>query len=165
MSDAKQEFLLANAHEFVGQQIARTDWLTIDQEQVNRFGDVTRWSPWMHSDPDRCVAESPYGGTLVHGFFVVSLITYFMEGAGARPKDGSHSLNYGMDKVRVLRPVITRDGVRIRDRIKLMKVTDRGEGKRLLKTSHEFEVDGEEGPSVYVEYLNFWFPKSFATAD
>ena len=66
-----------------------------------------------------------------------------------------------MDKVRVLRPIITGEGVRVRDRIKLIGTTDRGEGKCLLKTGHEFEVEGHQGPSVYVEYLNFWFPKSF----
>ena len=158
-----QEFLLSNADKFVGQQIALTDWLTIDQEQVDRFGEVTRWTPWMHTNPKRCAEESPYGGTLVHGFFIVSLITYFMEGAGVRPKDGAYSLNYGMDKVLVLRPVITGDGVRIRHRVKLIGVTDRGDAKRLLKTSHEFEVEGQQGPSVYVEYLNFWFPKSTDT--
>ena len=155
-----QEFLLSNADQFLGKQIALTDWLTINQDQVDRFGEVTRWTPWMHTDPVRCAEESPYGGTLVHGFFIVSLITYFMEGAGVRPKDGAYSLNYGMDKVRVLRPVITGSGVCLRDRIKLIGVTDRGEGKRLLKTSHEFEVEGQKGPSVYVEYLNFWFPKA-----
>ncbi len=158
---ATQDFLLSNADQFVGQEIALTDWLNIDQDQVDRFGEVTRWAPWMHTAPDRCEKESPYGGTLVHGFFIISLITYFMESAGVRPKDGAYSLNYGMDKVRVLRPIITGEGVRVRDRIKLIGTTDRGEGKCLLKTGHEFEVEGQQGPSVYVEYLNFWFPKSF----
>lgn len=159
MSDKTKEFLLSNAEQFVGQQIALTDWFEIKQDQVDRFGEVTHWTPWMHVDPERCAKESPYGGTLVHGFFIISLITHFMEEAGVRPKDGAYSLNYGMDKVRVLRPVITGDGIRIRDRIKLLDVTDRDEGKRLLKTGHEFEVEGQEGPSVYAEYLNFWFPK------
>lgn len=160
MQECDTEFLLSNAHRFIGQQIALTDWMTIDQDQVDRFGEVTRWTPWMHVDPERCARESPYGGTLVHGFFIVSLITHFMETAGVRPKDGAYSLNYGMDKVRVLRPVITGDGVRIRDRVKLMDVVDRGDGRKLIKTSHEFEVDGQEGPAVYAEYLNFWFPKT-----
>ena len=72
---ATQEFLLSNADQFVGQEIALTDWLDIDQDQVDRFGEVTRWAPWMHTDPGRCEKESPYGGTLVHGFFIISLIT------------------------------------------------------------------------------------------
>jgi len=154
-----EAFALANADQFVGQEIALSDWITIDQDQVDRFGAVTRWPTWMHVDPERCAKESPYGGTLVHGFLVVSLLSYFLEASGARPKDGARSLNYGLDKVRVLQPMVTGDGVRLRDRITLLDVTDRGDGKKLLKTAHEIEVEGLEGPAVYAEYLNFWFPR------
>ena len=157
---ADESFTLATAHEFVGREMAVTDWVHIDQVQVNVFGEVTRWTPWMHCDPERCAEESPYGGTLLHGFFMLSLITYFMKTSGLRPEDAAYSLNYGMDKVRVLRPVVVGDGVRLRDRVSLLDVQDKGEGRRIFKTGNLIEVEGSDEPAVYAEYLNYWFPKA-----
>lgn len=156
---AAEEFRLSNAHEFVGREMAVTDWVDIDQVQVNVFGEVTRWATWMHCDPERCADESPYGGTILHGFFALSLITYFMKTSGLRPADAAYSLNYGMDKVRVLRPVLVGDGVRLRDRVTLIDVIDKGEGRRIFKTGNLIEVDGSDEPMVYAEYLNYWFPR------
>ena len=61
MEQVREIFALANADQFVGQEIALSDWITIDQDQVDRFGAVTRWPTWMHVDPERCAKESPYG--------------------------------------------------------------------------------------------------------
>ena len=156
---ANPDISLANVHEYVGQEIGQTDWLDIDQMQVNIFGEVTRWPTWMHNDRDRAARESPYGGTIIHGFFLVSLVTYFVRTGGVNPADGAYSLNYGMDKVRILEPVVIGDGIRVRDRIALMDVKDKGDGRRLLKTAHRIEVDGLSKISAYVEYLNLWLPK------
>ena len=156
---ANPDISLANVHEYVGQEIGQTDWLDIDQMQVNIFGEVTRWPTWMHNDRDRAARESPYGGTIIHGFFLVSLVTYFVRTDGVDPVDGAYSLNYGMDKVRILEPVVIGDGIRVRDRIALMDVKDKENGKRLLKTAHRIEVDGLSKIAAYVEYLNLWLPK------
>lgn len=157
-----KNFLLANAHEFIGQEVALTDWVDIDQVQVNVFGEVTRWATWMHCDVERCEEESPYGGTILHGFFMVALLTYFLKDAGLRPPDGKQSLNYGTDKVRVLQPVLIGDGIRLRDRMTLIDVIDKGEGRRILKTGNVIEVEGMDEPALYAEYLSYWFPKTEA---
>jgi acyl dehydratase len=112
----------------------------------------------MHSDPERCERESPYGGALMHGFMLVSLITHFHAIADLRPADAARSLNYGMDKVRVLQPIVIGDGVQLRNRITLLDVEHKGDGKRLFKTANMIEAKGAEKPSMYVEYLNYWFP-------
>ena len=156
---ANTEILLSNVHEYVGQELGLTDWLDIDQIQVNIFGEVTRWPTWMHNDRDRAARESPYGGTIIHGFFLLSLITYFVRVGGIDPADGLNSLNYGMDKARILQPVVIGEGIRVRDRIGLMKVVDKGEGRRLCTTTHHIEVEGLSKPAAYAEYLNMWFPK------
>ncbi|MDP7548171.1 MAG: MaoC/PaaZ C-terminal domain-containing protein [Alphaproteobacteria bacterium] len=159
MALANQDILLSNLHEFVGQEIGLTDWLEIDQMQVNIFGEVTRWPTWMHNDRERAARESPYGGTIMHGFFLLSLITYFVRVGGINPADGAYSLNYGMDKARILKPVVIGDGIRLRDRIGLLRVEDKGQGRRLCTTTHHIEVEGKTEPAAYVEYLNYWFPK------
>ena len=153
------ELLLKNVHEFVGREVALTDWVELDQMQVNIFGEITRWPKRGHNDPEWASKHSPYGGTLLHGFFMVSLTTHFLELGGLYYRDGQSPLNYGMDKVRILRPVLIGEGVRLRDRISVLDVKDKGEGRRLVKTGHQIETDGEEEPAAWIEYLNFWHPR------
>jgi len=154
------EILLANAEDFVGQELGITDWTGVDQMQVNIFGEVTRWRTWMHCDQERSRAESPYGDTIMRGFFYVSLLTYFNEQKGLNPPDGDYHLNYGLDKVRILRPVTIGGGIRLRSRITLKSVEDKGEGKKLCSTAHLIEVEGSDEPAAYAEFLAYWYPKS-----
>ncbi|HKI75456.1 MAG TPA: MaoC/PaaZ C-terminal domain-containing protein [Pseudomonadales bacterium] len=151
--------LLSNVHEYIGQEVSVTDWVDIDQMQVNIFGEITRWAKRGHCDREWAEQHSPYGGTLVHGFFMVSLVTHFLELGGFLYKDGRNPLNYGMDKARILTPVVIGDGVRLRDRIGVMDVQDKEEGRRLIKTSHHIEAEGLDKPAAYVEYLNLWRPR------
>ena len=152
-----EDYTFENAHTFVGREMAVSDWVEIDQEQVTNFGEVTRWTPKGHVDRVWAERESPYGGTLVHGFFMLSLVTYFLDNAKVRPSGVAYTLNYGLDKVRVIQPVIVGDGVRLRDRISLLDVSDRGEGRKLFKTGHSIEIDGSDKPAVFAEYLNYVF--------
>jgi acyl dehydratase len=158
VQNQKLEFLLTNAEEFIGQEMALTDWVHLDQVQTNLFGEVTRWPTWMHCDAERAQRESPYGGTILHGFHMLSLLTHFLEVAGLRPGDGAYSLNYGLDKMRVLQPVLIGDGVKIRDRMSLIDVIDKGQGEKIITTANKLEVEGMEGPVLYAEYLSYWFP-------
>ena len=151
--------LLSNVHEYVGQEVSVTDWVDIDQMQVNIFGEITRWAKRGHCDAEWAKDNSPYGGTLVHGFLMVSLVTHFLELGGFLYPDGKNPLNYGMDKVRILSPVVIGDGVRLRDRISVMDVQDKAEGSRLIKTAHQVEAQGSDRPAAYVEYLNLWRPR------
>ncbi len=151
-------FLLSNAREHIGENLGVSDWVDIDQVQVNVFGEVSRWRTPGHCDPEYA-KTTRYGGTLMHGFHMLSLLSHFAQNVGAHPADGKNQLNYGMDKVRVLKPVIIGDGLRIRSHVSLLDVTDKGNGEYLLKTCHELEVEGVEGYVMYVEYLTYWFPK------
>ncbi len=151
-------FLLSKAHERIGEKLGVSDWVFIDQVQVNVFGEVTRWRTPGHCDPEYA-KTTPYGGTLIHGFHMVSLMSHFYRDVGLWPEDGQYPLNYGMDKVRVLQPVVIGAGVRLRSHITMLDVTDKGKGEYLLKTSHEIEADGTTDPVLYAEYLTYWFPK------
>ncbi len=153
-----ETFTLANAKDWVGRSIGTSGWVDIDQMQVNIFGEVTRWRTPGHCDPEYA-ASGPYGGTIVHGFLMMSLITHFNRDTGLWPADGAHPLNYGLDKVRVLQPVVIGDGVSIRSHITLVGAEDKGNGEVLLKSAHELEAKGVEKPVLYAEYLNYWFPR------
>ena len=158
MEAAKNNFLLSKADDFIGKQLGRSDWVSIDQLQVNIFGEVSRWAKPGHCDPEQA-KSGPFGGTLIHGFHMLSLLSHFFENAKATPKDGSHSLNYGLDKVRILKPVLIGDGVRLRSVVSLLACTEKGAGKFLVKTCHEVEAEDVEGTVMYAEYLAYWFQK------
>jgi acyl dehydratase len=151
-------FLLSSAHEHIGKPLGVSEWVDIDQVQVNIFGEVTRWRKPGHCDPE-IAKDSPWGGTIIHGFHMVALCSYFFESAGLRPEDGDYSLNYGLDRVRVLAPVLIGDGVRIRSHVSLLAAADKGNGERLLTTCHQVEVEGKEDRALYAEYLSYWYPK------
>lgn len=153
----KPPFLLKTAHERLGEKLGVSDWVFIDQVQVNVFGEVTRWRTPGHCEPEYA-KNTRYGGTLMHGFHVVSLLSHFFRDAGTWPKDGGSPLNYGLDKVRILQPIVIGDGVNLRSHISLVDVTDKGQGEFLVKTRHEIEAKGVEGYVVVAEYLTYWFP-------
>jgi len=158
LSKTREPFFLSRANERVGEVLGISDWVFIDQVQVNVFGEVTRWRTPGHCDPDYG-KDGPYGGTIIHGFHMVSLMSHFDRDVGLWPEDGTNPLNYGMDKVRVLKPVVIGDGVRLRSHIKLLDVADKGSGEYLVKTSHDIEVKGLSGRALYAEYLTYWFPE------
>ena len=156
---ADRPFLLSDARERIGEKLGVSDWVFIDQIQVNVFGEVTRWRTPGHCDPEYA-RKGPYGGTLMHGFHMVGLLSHFFKDAGLFPEDGARPLNYGLDKVRVLQPVVIGEGVRLRSHISLLDVTDKGPGEYLLKTCHEVEAEGSDGYVLYAEYLTYWFPSN-----
>lgn len=158
MMQSNKPFHLAQAKELIGQPLGVSDWEFIDQVQVNVFGEVTRWRTPGHCDPEYA-KTTPYGGTLIHGFHMVAMLSHFYRDAGLWPEDGAKPLNYGLNKVRVLQPVIIGDGVRLRSHMSLLDAQDKGNGEYLLNICHEIEAEGVEGRVLYAEYLTYWFPQ------
>lgn len=152
---ANLPFRLATAGQRLGEKLGVSPWVTIDQTQVNIFGEVTRWRTPGHCDPEHA-RSNPYGGTLLHGFHAVSLITHFYKSSELWPEDGRDPLNYGLDRVRILQPIVIGDGVRLRSHISLREALLKQGGDMLLKTQHDIEVEGLEGFAVYAEYLTYW---------
>jgi acyl dehydratase len=101
----------------VGQEVAVSDWLTVTQEQVNRFADATGDHQWIHVDMERSRA-GPFGGPIAHGFLTLSLLPAFFESAFAIEQSGM-GVNYGLNKVRFTGVVPV--GSRLRARMSLME--------------------------------------------
>jgi len=154
MSEA-QPFQLASAEKRIGQHLGESPWVFIDQVQVNVFGEVTRWRTPGHCDPEHGM-NSRYGGTLLHGFHAVSLLSHFYRNADLWPIDGRDPLNYGLDRVRMLKPIVIGEGVRLRSHISLLDAQPKNNGDMLLKTQHDIEVEHIEGYAIYAEYLTYW---------
>ena len=73
---------LETIHKYIGQEPIVTDWVLIDQMQTDIFGKITRWYTQGHNDPKWAMEFSPHGGTILHGFFIISLVTHFLKIGG-----------------------------------------------------------------------------------
>ena len=89
----------------IGQDCGTSDWLEIDQQRINDFADVTQDHQFIHVDPEKA-KQSPFGGTIAHGYLTLSLLAYFMQsgGVGVDVPNRTMGVNYGLDKLRFLQP-------------------------------------------------------------
>ncbi len=137
--------------QFAGREIGVSGWLTLEQERIDRFAECTGDHQWIHVDAERARRESPFGTTIAHGFLTLSLLPGLRADLGLVPEGVAHVLNYGLDRVRFLAPV--RAGARLRVRVRLLAVQDKGPGRKLLKTENTVEIEGEETPAMVAETL------------
>jgi acyl dehydratase len=98
--------------DWMGREIAVTDWFSISQDRIQSFADVTEDQQWIHLDRVRAERESPHGTTIAHGFLTLSLLSRFLKEAIQIRREGRMSINYGLNRVRFPSPV--RVGSRIR---------------------------------------------------
>ncbi len=103
----------------VGKEIAVSEWMSMSQDRVNLFAQATDDPQWIHVDVERAKRESPFGGTIAHGYLTLSLLPKFFEEQVDMPF-GSMSINYGVNKVRFPAPLLV--GGRIRGRFDLLEV-------------------------------------------
>jgi acyl dehydratase len=136
----------------VGEHLGESKWRTITQEQINLFADATDDHQWIHIDQERAAA-GPFGATIAHGYLSLSLITPFsseiMTIEGLRM-----TINYGLDRVRFLTPVLV--GSRVRSSADLLAATPTGEGLRTA-VRHTVEIDGGDKPALVAESLALYF--------
>ncbi len=144
-------YSIATVSEFVGRELGVSKWRAIDQDRINAFAECTDDRQWIHVDVDRAKRESPFGGTIAHGYLTLSMLAPLQEEIGVIPEGARQAINFGLDKLRFLTPVKT--GARIRMRAALLSVEDRGKGRLLLRTQNTFEIEGEEKPAATAESL------------
>ncbi len=133
----------------VGREVCVTDWLAIGQDRIDKFAEATGDFQWIHVDPARAAASSPYGSTIAHGFLTLSLLGKWYEDylTAAMPFCDMF-LNYGLNKVRFTQPV--RVNSRVRARFVLAKVEDVDGGLQLTFTV-TIDIDGLGKPACVAE--------------
>ena len=108
--------------DFVGREIATTNWFPVTQDRIQQFADATEDHQWIHLDRDRAQRESPYATTIAHGFLTISLLSYLAEQALQIQNGVGMAVNYGLNRVRFPSPV--RADAKIRGRFTLQSLTD-----------------------------------------
>ena len=141
----------SEAMAMVGTKLPPGEWVTVDQDRINVFADCNEDHQFIHID-EAAAAQTPFGGTIAHGFLTLSLLTKMSEGSGIALKGIVMGLNYGCDKVRFLNPV--RAGKRVRAHSEIMSVDQKDANRFLIKSAVTVEIEGEETPAVYAEWLS-----------
>ncbi len=133
----------------VGKEAVVTDWVLVSQERINQFAQATGDFQWIHVDVARSERESPFGGTIAHGFLTLSLLGKFYDDDIILPFCDV-GINYGLNKVRFTNPV--RAGSRVRGRFVLSKL-DAIDGGIQMAWTVTFEIEGLERPACVAEHV------------
>lgn len=135
----------------LGQEVGVSKWFDVPQARIDSFADCTEDWQYIHVDPEQA-KDTPFGGTIAHGFLTLSLAPAMSYDAVAPLEGSTMGVNYGFDKLRFLAPV--RSGKRIRGRFKLISADDKGDGRWLLKHELTVEIEGEDKPALIAEWLS-----------
>ncbi|HYL63874.1 MAG TPA: MaoC family dehydratase [Candidatus Methylomirabilis sp.] len=136
--------------DYVGKEIAASDWTVVTQERITQFAEATGDRQWIHLDRERAQRESPFGATIAHGFLTLSLVSYLMQRSFQIRSGVRLAVNYGLNRVRFVSPV--REGSRIRGRFQLMSCQDRSEACEAIY-SCTIECEGNEKPACVAEWI------------
>jgi len=128
-----------------------SSWMFVDQQRIDRFADVTEDHQFIHVDEARTKAETPFGGTIAHGFLGLSLLSAMFEEVAPQLENTRMSINYGFDKIRFLAPI--KSGARIRAHFKTVEVREKSPGNILVKTEVSVEIESEKKPALIAHWL------------
>jgi len=142
---------LSDLGKHVGEEMGVSSWITLDQRRIAEFAHCTGDHQWIHVDTERAARESPFGGTIAHGFLTLALIAptaFEVLVARVAPKS---VVNYGLEKVRFHSPV--RSGKRVRGRFVLAEAKLRKPNELQSRTNVTVEIEGEDRPALVADWL------------
>lgn len=134
----------------VGMKLEPSDWIELSQQRINEFADCTEDHQFIHVDEVKA-KETPFGGTIAHGFLTLSLLAGLIEKIGITPENTVMGMNYGFDKVRFLAPV--KSGKRVRMVGEVLNVDQKDEKRFLTTFGVSMEIEGEDTPALVAEFL------------
>jgi len=135
----------------LGQVLGHSEWLTIEQDRIDRFAEATGDRQWIHVDPERA-KDGPYGATIAHGWLTASLLPVLQQ--QIYRIDAKMAVNYGVNRIRFTAPV--RVGSRVRAVITLVAVEEKGPAVQTT-ISTVIEIDGVDKPALVAETLGRYF--------
>jgi acyl dehydratase len=128
-----------------------SDWVTVDQTMIDAFASATDDHQFIHVDPERAAAESPFGGTIAHGFLTLSLLSTMNYNCLPKVREQTLGINYGFDRVRFMTPV--KSGARVRGRFLLAEARFRGAGMLMTTYDVTIEIENEKKPALTAKWI------------
>lgn len=143
------EMTVAEISDYEGKEIGVSGWVEVTQDQVKLFADATDDHQWIHVDPERAAAESPFGGPIAHGYLTLSLIPRLLKDVWA-VNDAVMAVNYGLNRVRFPAPVLV--GIRVRGRATMQSVKLITKGVQLI-LNVTIEIENSAKPACIAEVV------------
>jgi len=144
----------------IGTEVGVSKWIEIDQKRIDAFADATEDWQFIHVNPE-AAAQTPFGGTIAHGFLTLSLMSAMTYDANPPLEGVVMGVNYGFDKLRFIAPV--RAGSKVRGRFKLLSAENKGSAdgvtRWLIKHEVTVEIEGAEKPALIAEWLGMQMVK------
>lgn len=138
----------------VGQLVGSSDWIEVTQGRIDAFAETTEDRQFIHIDP-AAAAQTPFGGTIAHGFLSLSLLSRMAADAMQVPDATKMAVNYGLDRVRFIAPV--RAGKRVRGHFTLSAIDEKAPGQYLFHHDVRVEIEGETKPALTAQWLGLIF--------
>ncbi|WP_063034791.1 p-hydroxycinnamoyl-CoA hydratase [Nocardia grenadensis] len=145
---------LAELAALEGQSLGTSSWIQIPQQRIDTFADATDDHQWIHVDPERAEAESPFGGPIAHGYLTLSLIIPMWDEV-LKIDSVTMAVNYGLNKVRFTNPVPANGRVRLQATLK--KAEELPKNGLQVTVDALIELEGAERPAVVVEAVYRFF--------
>ena len=145
----------AQMQERVGSAFGASAWMLIDQARISAFADLTDDRYFIHTDPARAARETPYGGTIAHGFLTLSLLAQMAYQVCPGVEGTRSGVNYGFNRLRFLSPV--RAGSRVRGHYTLKNFESQPGSRWTATWDVTVEIEGESKPAIAAEWINAGF--------
>lgn len=139
----------------VGKEVGVSPWRVVSQTMIDKFADATDDHQFIHCDPERAALETPFGGTIAHGFLLLSLLSAMTFETLPPLEKGKMGVNHGFEQIRFLAPVKT--GSRIRARFLLADVKARPSGWVQVTHDVTVEIEGAKKPALTARWLTLTF--------
>jgi acyl dehydratase len=130
--------------DYIGKELGTSDWYEVTQDEITAYGKLIGDMQWIHTDPERAKKESPYGRTIAHGNWVISIIQPNLAMQIFTPIKVRMTINYGWNKIRF--PAPTPVGKRIRLKVKVIGVLKVSNDAVQVEVEYKVHVEGEEKP-------------------
>jgi acyl dehydratase len=134
----------------VGQSLGASPWIEVSQQSIDTFADVTGDHQFIHVDP-AAAAQTPFGGTVAHGFLTLSLLSQMAGHVMLVPDTTKMGVNYGFERVRFIAPV--RSGKRVRGHFVLASMEEKQAGQWQFVHNVTVEIEGEEKPALVADWI------------
>ena len=141
---------ITEVKDLVGTELGVSEWMDVPQSRIDKFADATDDHQFIHVDPVRA-AETPFGGTIAHGFLTLSMLSAMHSEAVPKLKETNFGINYGFNKIRFMAPVPVNG--RIRGRFFLKEARLRGPGRMMTTYEVTIEIENVKKPAMTATWL------------
>ena len=138
----------------VGSEIGCSPWILVSQQSIDTFADVTGDHQFIHVDPE-AAKQTPFGGTVAHGFLTLSLLSQMAEHVVYLPETVKMGVNYGFERVRFIAPV--RSGARVRGRFRLESFAEKRPGQWQFVHAVTIEIEGGDKHALTADWIGLIF--------